>query len=73
MGFDLFSLGKDDLFRVLTFVKSYYMENGGHFLSLTKEGRKGTFILVKEMKICFQEELPSGDGYEILCRDCRHD
>lgn len=32
--------GKDDLLRVLIFVKSYYMANGGHFLSIP-EARQG--------------------------------
>ena len=35
--FTLFSLEKDDLFKELIFVKSYYMENGGHFLIIIKE------------------------------------
>lgn len=72
MGFNVFSLGQDDLLRVLTSVESYYMENGGHFLSFTKERRKETFILVRGMRTGFQE-LSNGDGYEILCRDCRDD
>jgi hypothetical protein len=40
MEFNLFNLESDDLFQVLTFVKSYYIENGGHFLFITGEERK---------------------------------
>lgn len=61
--FNVFYLKRDDLFQVLTFVKSCYLENGGHFLFIMGEGKKTEASSQQGSE--HEERVP-----KLLCQDC---